>query len=144
MGCGPKMWSQEESGRDGEALHLFCWLFWGSCPLLQGNLGDVPSLALVLLGLESRDGAQGRTRHTIHMSTRVCACVCFHAVISAFAAASVAEPSIHAFPSLISPNSCLSLNPLVSVCLGSLFLPCLSSLISLVYTGICLPQEKVC
>lgn len=52
LGC-----EEEEGGEDEESLCVFCWLFWRSCLLLQGKLGDVPSLGWVVLGLESRDGA---------------------------------------------------------------------------------------
>lgn len=145
LGC-----EEEEGGGDEEALHLFCRLFWGSCLLLQGRLGDVPLLGWVLLGLESRDGAQGRIWHRVHMSTCVCPRVCFHAAISAFAAASVAEAWVTelwlcslAFPSLMPPGSCLSLTCLPSLSLVSSFCLVLSSLLSLVYAATHLPREKV-
>lgn len=107
-------------------------------------------LGWVLLGLESRDGAQGRIWHRVHMSTCVCPRVCFHAAISAFAAASVAEAWVTelwlcslAFPSLMPPGSCLSLTCLPSLSLVSSFCLVLSSLLSLVYAATHLPREKV-
>lgn len=82
-----------------------------------------------------------------HMST--CLCVCFCAAISAFAAAPVAEPRVAefwlsslVFPSPMSPASCLSLTPLLSVGLASLSCLALSFLLSLVYAAIPLPQEE--
>lgn len=81
-----------------------------------------------------------------HMCVPVCAS---HAAISAFAAASVAEPRViehwlcsPAFPSLIPPGSCLPLTPLLSLSLGSPFCLVLSSLLSLVHAAIHLPQGK--
>lgn len=77
-------------------------------------------------------------------------CVCFCAAVSAFAAAPVAEPRVTgrwlcspAFPSLIPPDSCLSLAPLLCLSLGFPFCLVLSSLLSLVYTAVHLPWEKV-
>lgn len=114
--------------------------------VLPAAAGITQSRPLTGLGF-ARAGEQGQRPRQNMTHFHVCVLPCCHVSFCCSPSAELRVTELRlcslAFPSLMSPGSCLSLTPLLSVSLGSLFCLALSFLLSLVYAATPLPQQRV-